>query len=169
MHLNLQKSKFAIHGEFGLPESYPKPRNIDGLLFYVQRNLNKNTIAYTLNEHCGCIDKNYPIKVFWISYTSGGHHDELNPIQKKAFGYNAFPINNEVFEIQMTSYSKMRLFLDNSGASPKVITKIAHQDAILNNIYVFADEFGIFPQVKYIELYGSTLNGELPLYERINF
>lgn len=169
MHPNLNKSQYIISGEQGLPESYPVPKDIQSMLFYIQRNLNMNTVVYTVNkDNYGIVDDFLPINVFWMKYSEGGDSAQLNQIQKRAFGYTASKINNDAYEIRMKSYDKLGLFLNrNDQGSWKITTKINSKNAYLSNIYVFADEFGIFPQVKYIELYGITTDGSFPIYQRI--
>ena len=169
MIYNLDKSQFNIIGEDGLPESYPVPQSTPELLFYIQRNLNKNTVIYSANiNQYGRLDETYPIKVYWIKYTENGKQAKLNLIQEKAFGYISTRINDRTYEIKMTSYDKLRMFLsmDDNGQC-RMITKVNNQDAQLSNIYVYADELGIFPQIKFIELYGYCRHNQLPIYQRI--
>lgn len=170
MLTNLDKSHYQVNGERGLPESYPVPNGIDNLLFYIQRNLNMNTVIYALNRQLnGMIDEVYPMKVFWIKYTDGGVKTELNYIQTKAFGYTSKKINNSTFEIQMDSYHELRFFLakNEAGTSCDIITKINGEDSKLKNIYVYANEFGLFPKVEYVELYGHQMNSDFPCYQKI--
>ena len=169
MHTDLNKSQFRINGEAGLPEDYPIPHGVDDLLFYVQRNLNKNTIVYALNKNPdGFINEDYPINVFWLRYSTDGSQGQLNNIQKKAFGYTARKITNNAFECKMTSFESLKFYvhLDNQKRS-QVVTSINGHNCYLNNIYVYADEFGIFPQVKYIELFGTRCHNPFPEYQRI--
>ncbi len=169
MIYNLDKSQFNVFGEDGLPESYPVPQSTPELLFYIQRNLNRNTVIYSANiNQMGLIDESYPIKVYWIKYCENGKQAELNLIQEKAFGYTSSKINEKTYEFRMTSYDCLRMFLcmDDEGQC-KVMTKINNQDAQLSNIYVYADELGIFPQLKFIELYGFCHDDLLPIYQRI--
>ena len=168
MLTSLDKSQFKIFGERGLPESYPIPNQIDGLLFYIQRNLNMNTVVYVLNRKNGLINDHHPMDVYWLKYTSGGTIQELNVIQNQlAFGYKANKINNHTFEISM-SYDKLRFFLvQNELTGYHIQTKINNKSALLSNIYVYADELGLFPDVKYIELYGIEMDSQLPCYQKI--
>jgi hypothetical protein len=169
MIYNLDKSQYIITGENGLPETYPVPENTPGLLFYIQRNLNKNTLIYSANVNTqGRLDESYPIEVHWIKYTENGKEDKLNLLQEKAFGYYSSKINDNTYEITMSSYDKLSLFLhmDEKGLC-SVITRIGGHNAHLSNIYVYADEFGIFPQIKFIELYGINIESQLPIYQRI--
>jgi len=168
MLANLNKSEKKIYGDTGLPADYPIPTDVDNLLFYIQRNLNKNTVCYALNLNTlGELDKNYPIKVFWIKYTTGGVQEELNLIQKKAFGYTAYWINKDLFEFRIDSYDKLRFFVAKKDQTYQTVTKINGESSLLKNIYVFANELGIFPEVKFIELYGQQLDCGNKQFERI--
>jgi hypothetical protein len=171
MLTSLDKSQFVIDGERGLPENYPIPSAIDGLLFYIQRNLNKNTVVYVLNKNMdGSLNESFPMKVFWIKYTSGGKVQELNYIQNKlAYGYRSIKISDNLFEFSMVSYDKLRFFLclDPIMQEYRVVTKMYDKNVYLSNIYVYAEEFGLFPDVKYIELYGVETDPTFPCYQRI--
>jgi hypothetical protein len=170
MLTDLDKSNYSIVGERGLPENYPIPQNIDKLLFYIQRNLNMNTVVYALNTDLnGLINDVYPMKVFWIKYTDGGIRAELNQLQTKAFGYSSKKINNHTFEIIIDSYQELRFFIvsNQNESNYDIITKIQGKEAKLNNIYVFANEFGLFPKVEYIELYGHYLETNFPCFQKI--
>ncbi len=170
MLTSLDKSQFNVFGERGLPENYPTPKQIDGLLFYIQRNLNMNTVVYVLNiNNDGHINLDHPMKVYWVKYTSQGEVQELNYIQNKlAFGYSAESINKETFEFFMVSYTKLKFYLvKEENLDHRIVTKINKKDAYLSNIYVYADELGLFPKVKYIELYGLDINSQFPCYQKI--
>ncbi len=169
MLTELNKSQFTIQGERGLPETYPVPQNIDNLLFYIQRNLNTNTVVYALNEGVtGSINEDYPMRVFWIKYSAGGTREALNYIQTKAFGYSASKISNGLYEFNMDSYHVLRFFIvKNVQDQYQIITKMNGQDAQLHNIYVYANEFGLFPKVEYIELYGTDVLTQFPTYQKI--
>ena len=169
MLTNLDKSQFKIAGEVGLPEHYPIPNGIDNLLFYIQRNLNKNTVVYALNfNQDGTINENFPMNLFWIKYTQGGSREELNFIQTKAFGYSSKKINNVSFEFQMDSYPALRFFVGKDiNENYQVYMNVEGYEIILSNIYVYANEFGLFPKVEYIELYGVIKDSKFPCYKKI--
>ena len=169
MLTNLDKSQFSLKGERGLPEHYPVPDQIDNLLFYIQRNLNKNTIVYALNINTkGSINEIYPMKVFWIKYTDGGVKAELNFIQNKAFGYTSEKINDDAFNFHMDSYPALKFYIARKeGGNFQIVSNIQGKKAILSNIYVFANELGLFPKVEYIELYGTYIENDFPCYEKI--
>jgi len=168
MLTDLKKNLVPIHGEKGLPEHYPVPQDTDSLLFYIQRNLNLNTVVYKLNiTPCGMINPHYPMEVFWIMYSKNGEKSKLNYIQNKlAYGYESTMINNTTFKFHMVSYEKIQFYISKVEGKYQVITKINSNDAIINNIYVCADDVGLFPQVRYIEFYGTELKSGFPAYQK---
>lgn len=167
-NINKAKLKFNYPGQVGLPEEYPVPE-LDGLLFYIQRNLNSNTVVYVINQdRYGFLHETYPMSVYWIRYDNDGQIKNLNLIQNKlAYGYRSQKINNETFRFRMVSYDKMEFFIVKHDGEYKVITELDRPWTSLSNIYVYAEEFGIFPQVKYIEFFGQGLNDQFPSYQKI--
>ena len=74
-----RKFKRSHFEEYGLPEHYPIPE-VPNLLFYIQRNINNNTVVYTLNkDKNGCVNQELPLRVYWLIYKEGGVVRELNP------------------------------------------------------------------------------------------
>ena len=168
-NFNKSKYKFNYPGKEGIPESYPIPK-IEGLLFYIQRNLNQNTVVYVANKNPdGYLNEEYPMKVYWINYNEGGKVKKLNLIQNKlAFGYNCTKINNETFTFNMVSYNKLDFFIaKNRNGNHRVFTKPGNKLIDLHNIFVYAEEFGIFPQVKFIEFFGEETNSNFPAYHKL--
>ncbi len=160
---------FHIPGEKGLPESFPIPK-VDGLLFYIQRNLNKNTVVYTLNSsNNGRLNADYPMSVYWIRYNNGGGIKQLNKIQNQlAYGYKSKVINYTTFEFKLVSYKKLTFYLaQDKDDNHRVVTNINGIQSFLTNIYVYADELGLFPEVRYFELYGNEVGSNFPNYQRI--
>jgi len=157
-------------GQNGLPANYPIPEKTDDLLFYIQRNQNKNTVVYNLNRNCdGCVNQEFPMQVSWINYSDGGVKMNLNQFQNKlAYGYKSKIINHDTFEFHFVSYEKLRFFIGkHDDGNYRVALKINNMMSALSNVYVYAEEFGVFPQVKFIELYGSSLSDAKPIYQRI--
>lgn len=169
MITDLDKNKYPIFGERGLPTNYPVPEVSDKLLFYIQRNHNFNTIVYELNTNSyGQINQDYPMDVCWIRYSEQGQVQGLNFIQNNlAFGYKSKIINADTYSFKMVSDDKFQFFLSKINGKHSVVTKINDHDAILSNIYVFADEVGLFPDVRYIEFYGNYLSNNFPAYQKV--
>jgi len=140
-------------------DSFPTPRDIDNLLFYIQRDPNTNTICYTLNiGENGKIDTSTPISAFWIRYPEGGVKKELNFIQRKfAYGINAKKLADGSYDVRSVAYSKLPLRLKKDAKGMfRVYADINNKEAILERIFIRIGDGGTFwkPDVKYIELKG---------------
>ncbi|SFE08067.1 DUF4833 domain-containing protein [Flavobacterium phragmitis] len=100
---------------------FPTPKNIDNMLFYIQRDPNINTAIYAVNyQENGKIDKNNPIKGYWIRYAEKGERKEFNYMQRKfAYGLESKALNDEEFELQFVSYKKLSLTLKKLGSDQK--------------------------------------------------
>lgn len=164
------KNSYNHPGASGLPEHYPVPPADDKLMFYIQKNQNFNTVAYELNLHQnGDLNKDYPLHPYWIKYTDGGEIKELNFYQNKlAYGYKSKKINADTFEFQFVSYKDITFYLAKTKQDVfKVHCTINNEMSVLNNIYVYAEEFGVFPSVKFIEFYGQKINSDMYTYQKI--
>lgn len=153
----------------GLSMDYPIPVG-DGILFFIQRNHNYNTVVYEINTNAqGNVFLDEPMKVYWIKYNDRQEVCELNYIQNKlAYGYKSRVINDELIEFKMVCYDKT-FFISKIENEYKIITKINGLYSCLDNVFVYAEEFGVFPDVKFIDLYGTKLDGFGPCFERIVF
>lgn len=171
MIFDIQKSQYQYPGSKGLPEHYPTPPATDKLLFYIQRNHNLNTVIYEINHlQNQLINEDYPMHAYWLKYNAGGEIEELNFYQNKmAYGYESNKINNDSFEFNFVSYKDLKLYLaKNQAGRFEAYCKLEGEMSILKNIYVYAVELGVFPNVKFIELFGNHCNTGLPTYQRIN-
>lgn len=167
----VHKGEYQYPGSAGLPEHYPTPKFTDKLLFYIQRNHNLNTVIYEINlTSSNQINLNHPMRAYWVKYNTGGDIEELNYYQNKmAYGYESQQLTKDSFEFNFVSYKELRLYLaPNSKGNYEAHCNINGELSVLHNIYVFAEELGVFPNVKFIELFGKNLKTDLPAYHRIN-
>jgi hypothetical protein len=147
------------------PESFPVPKGIPGLLFYIQRDPNTNTICYEINtDKNGQLESNNPVHAFWIRYPEGGVRKDLNYIQRKfAYGINVKEVENEKYELKSVAYSKLPLVLKKDAKNNyRVFTDINKKECVLNRVFIRIDG-GTFwsPNVLYIELKGvDTATGK---------
>lgn len=167
----INKTHTHLAGEFGLPENYPRPEYTDNLLFYIQRNHNRNTVVYEVNRNAnGHVNEEFPINVFWIRYDDSGEVKELNYIQNKlAYGYDFKKINNHCYEFQLVSYRKLTFYFGRCDVSTdfRCFTHIDGNLSRVTNIYVYVEDLGLFPNVKFIELYGTSIDSDEPAYEKL--
>src|SRR5438552_3281274 len=83
----------AIVSDNPVYSSYPTPPRNKNSLFYVQRSKNVNAIVYEANiKSDGTLDKEEPVKIYWIRYTSDSTRAPLTFIQNKyAYGIKSEP------------------------------------------------------------------------------
>jgi phosphatidylglycerophosphate synthase len=154
-----------------IQDTFPVPHT-NGLLFYLQRTPNTNTIICELNEKDGIPDKEDPIHVFWIRYPEGQKREELNWIQRHfAYGIESRSLGNDAYELHFVSYKKLPLYLLKSPVDQQrhVYAKINNRQAILNRIFIKINPGGTFwsPNIEYFELKGTDAENGKALMQRI--
>ena len=159
-----------LKGADGLPAHYPVPSEETDLQFFIQKNKNCNTVIYQLNRTAdGFINQNKPLNVYWKEYEDDGHVSKMNFLQERlAYGYTHKVINNETVQISIVSYPSYKMYITKTDIGYKTMAKFKDNWVTLTNIYVFADELGAFPNVKYIELYGEDMEQGIPYFDKIN-
>ncbi|WP_163395932.1 DUF4833 domain-containing protein [Flavobacterium limi] len=154
------------------PLHFPTPKNIDNMLFYIQRDPNTNTAIYALNyQENGKIDKKNPIKAYWIRYAEKGEKKDFSYIQRKfAYGIESKALNSEDFELQFVSYKKLPLTLKklDSDQQYHVFVNVNQKKIQVEKIFVRI-EGGSFwlPNVKYVEVTGIDVSSNKIIAERI--
>ena len=154
------------------PLHFPTPKNIDNMLFYIQRDPNINTAIYTINyQENGKIDKSNPIKAYWIRYAEKGVKKDFTYIQRKfAYGIESKALINEEFELQFVSYKKLPLTLKKTDSDQKyhVFINVNQKKIQVEKIFVRI-EGGSFwlPNVKYAEVTGIDASSNKMITERM--
>ncbi|KFF15177.1 DUF4833 domain-containing protein [Flavobacterium hydatis] len=154
------------------PLNFPTPKNIDNMLFYIQRDPNTNTAIYTINyEENGKINKSNPIKAYWIRYAEKGEKKDFNYMQRKyAYGIESKTLDNEEFELQFVSYKKLPLTLKKIDSDQKyhVFVSVNQKKIQVEKIFVRI-EGGSFwlPNIKYAEVTGIETSSNKIITERM--
>lgn len=154
------------------PLNFPTPKNIENMLFYIQRDPNTNTAIYAINyQENGKIDKSNPIKAYWIRYAEKGEKKDFNYMQRKfAYGIESKTVNNEEFELQFVSYKKLPLTLKKIDSDQKyhVFVSVNQKRIQVEKIFVRI-EGGSFwlPNVKYAEVTGIETSSNKQITERM--
>jgi hypothetical protein len=161
-----------VHGQDGRPSHYPVLDDYPELLFYIQRNQNINTVIYETNLMAGnVLNLNDPIKISWVHFDDNGEKtiQELNYIQKKlAYGYHHKAISNELIEFRFVSYSQMVFYLAKDKYNKfRVFTKFGNSRMEISHIYIYAEDLGVFPQVKFVEFFGFYNGSVKPFYQKL--
>ena len=156
------------------PLNFPTPKNIDNMLFYIQRDPNINTAIYAINyQENGKINKSNPIKAYWIRYAEKGEKKDFNYLQRKfAYGIETKTLENEEFEFKFVSYKKLALTLKKIEADQKyhVFANVNQKKIQVEKIFVRI-EGGSFwlPNVKYAEVTGIDTSSNKTITERMLF
>lgn len=155
-------------GRTELPDDYPRPPKTDSSLFYIQRNLNTNTIVYDLDIVEGEVRKGHPINAYWLRYGEDGAKKDLSWLQAVlAYGYTSKKIDHG-YRIKLKAYNDRYIQLIVKEGKWDAWMTINGTEVTLTNIYVYADESGIFPDVKYVDIYGrDRISGQV-IKERIH-
>jgi hypothetical protein len=154
------------------PLNFPTPKNIDNMLFYIQRDPNTNTAIYAINYlENGKINKSNPIKAYWIRYAEKGEKKDFTYIQRKfGYGIESKTLNNEEFELQFVSYKKLPLTLKKIDSDHKyhAFVNVNQKKIQVEKIFVRI-EGGSFwlPNVKYAEVTGIDASSNKTITERM--
>jgi len=148
-------------GHHGKPENYPFIEDYDDLLFYIQRNQNLNSVVYEVNLLPGnLLNLTQPIKIHWLKYNEDASTEKhaLNVIQQKlAYGYQHRTITNELIEFRFVSYEEMKFYIaKNENGRFRVFSVIDGVNIEILSMYIYAEDFGVFPQVKFVEFFGKN-------------
>ncbi|MFH6988395.1 DUF4833 domain-containing protein [Flavobacterium collinsii] len=154
------------------PLNFPTPKNIDNMLFYIQRDPNTNTAIYAINyQENGKIDKSNPVKAYWIRYAEKGEKKDFNYMQRKfAYGIESKTLNNEEFELQFVSYKKLPLTLKKIDADQKYHAFVSVNQKRIQVEKIFVRIEGgsfLLPNVKYAEVTGIDVSSNKLITERM--
>lgn len=154
-------------------ENYTVPPKTNKLLFYIQRNHNANTIVYDANfDKLGNLIEDGPIDVYWIRYEEDGQRMELRSIEKLfAYGIKCSKIDTlkSHYKVKLIADEKRDFQLIQKAPFKAIIyTMVNNNLSQLDHLYVYADNSGIWPKVKSIELFGKNIATGAKTYEKIN-
>lgn len=170
--LNMISESVSAQSRNPSPLRFPTPKNIDNMLFYIQRDPNINTAIYAINyQENGKIDKSNPIKAYWIRYAEKGEKKDFNYMQRKfAYGLESKTLDNEEFELQFVSFKKLPFILKKIDSDQKyhVFVSVNQKKIQVEKIFVRI-EGGSFwlPNVKYAEVTGIETSSNKIITERM--
>ena len=143
------------------------------MMFYIQKNINPNTIVYALNLGAdGKIDPKKPMEVFWRRYEKeNGIKKELGWLEKTfAFDFKVKPVkdkeNTYVFSLVAMKGKQLYVTQTKTG-KPNVFMKIWGKIARLERIYVMVDDSKRIHSVNAMELFGRDYKTGKLIYEKI--
>jgi hypothetical protein len=140
------------------------------VLFCIQRNLNRNKIIYEANfDKNGMLNKNNPIKAYWVMVEEDGQKENLNYVEKKmAYGFKSKKINNKRYIIRLNAYKSKKLTLvQKEPFEATIYTYINGVRSKLNRLYINADNSSFWPKVEYIKIEGMQKENSTYIAEKI--
>ncbi len=151
------------------PADFPRPEKTEKSLFFIQRNLNKHTIVYDLNlKEDGSLNENEPIDNYWKQYASTGQRRELSWLESwLAYGYRIKEKTTNSLKIKLRAHKERFIELRKAGDKWMAVIPINGEESYLTNIYAYADESGILPDVKHVDIYGINIKTGAKVKERI--
>ena len=151
---------------------YPEPQD-ENLVFYLQLSDKTDTVVYAVNRRAdGTIEPSDPVHVYWRLYAQGGEKSELTFLQRTlAFGVQLAPAKDRPgdFISRLNAYPNIPVLVDETtDGKVSAFMPIAGEPAQLICVYVERRmQFGIVPQVLYIDFFGRTLDGGKKVVERL--
>ncbi|MEM1121976.1 MAG: DUF4833 domain-containing protein, partial [Bacteroidota bacterium] len=151
------------------PDDFPRPEQTEKSLFFIQRNLNRHTIIYDLNlNEDGTLNRKEPIDNYWRQYESTGKRREMSWLEEwLAYGYRARKKSPDLYQVKLRAHKERFINLKKEGNQWKAVIDINGEESYLTNIYAYADESGILPDVKHVDIYGINIRTGKRVKERI--
>ena len=152
-------------------QDFPIPPQTKSMLFYIQRNVNINTIVYDANIKDGKINPEKALNIYWIRYTEKNQKKDLGYLERVlAYGAEAkaTDYDKDVYTIHFAASKKRTatFFIDESGQAIAMMN-INGKRSRLSKIFVQAEETSWLPKVKYVDIIGSDLQTGVKVVERI--
>jgi len=138
-------------------------------LFHIERNKNTNIVVYDAQvlPDSNLAEKD-PVIVYWLKLAEGGHRKGLKGIEKKmAYGFSVESREGNRLVIEMKADVGRNLVVDIHEGAYRAFIEIDGRQALLEKIYIFAEEKFPIPDVKYLELFGADVETGEDLYEKL--
>jgi hypothetical protein len=155
----------------GLPKDYPVPAG-DNVAFYIQRSVDVDAVVYEFNFNAhNQLILDSPLTIHWAKFDNGVQvSSNLNQIQNRlAYGYTSKVISHDLIQFEFVCHPKKffirRILFDQY----EVITTFGDDEYhSLTNLYVYAEDFGVFPDVKFVEFFGKSNRDKGYVYFKMN-
>lgn len=148
------------------PGLHAEDKTIDKPIFYIERNKNRNLVQYAvrmLPQSCEAASDE-PVYGYWRDLEEGPNvTSPLLWYETPAYGFKSQEVRGNVVEVRLRALPErpitVALSKNDLRCSAQATIEINGQPAMLEKIYVFAEEGWVKPTVKWIEVRGS-LSGE---------
>ncbi len=148
-----------------------KPEDTGPNLFIIQRSKNTNEVHYDVQvEADGTLAKE-PVVAYWVMKAKDGSQEDLTFFERKmAYGFEVLKPNDKGDrELKLVAWEDRKIFLKRVKDSAKwrAVTTIDGKEAYLARLFIQTDESGLTPSVKYVDLFGETVEDGDPVKEHI--
>jgi hypothetical protein len=138
-------------------------------LFFIERNKNKNLVQYDvcLKDDTELIDQS-PVKAYWV--LENGETETLNMVENKlVYGvYSQRKLGTNRYVINLAALKTRDIIVERVGDDYKAILLIDGKQSYLEKVYVESEEsWSGLPKVHFVDVFGSAVNTNTPVKERI--
>ncbi len=137
-------------------------------LFHIERNKNANIVVYDAQVlPDGNLPEKDPVIVYWLTLAEDGERKKLMEIEKRlAYGFNVESREGNDLVLKMKADVGRQVMVAAHEDSFRAFMDIDGRRALLDHIYIFAEESRMLPTVKYIEMFGADVETGEDLYEK---
>jgi hypothetical protein len=138
-------------------------------LFHIERNKNANIVQYdAVLASEDKLDPRGPVVGYWVLLAEDGRRDGLTALDRRAYGFKTAPEQSGSWLRYLSAAPdrSIRVLRWQSRWLAQILLR--GRSAILQKIYVMADESGVIPRVRWIDLFGTDMVTGQPLTERVS-
>ncbi|MCF6357656.1 MAG: DUF4833 domain-containing protein [Draconibacterium sp.] len=148
------------------------PQKPSDILFFIERNLNKNRVVYKANfDSDGTLQTKDPIKIHWIMHEENGESESLNYMEKKiAYGITCVQENSSksVFNVKLVADETHSFILKQIAPFEAQLTTVIKGVTVkLTRLFINADNSSYWPNVKYVLIEGIELKTQQLISDKI--
>jgi len=138
-------------------------------LYHIERNKNANIVVYSAQVlENGDLHQDDPVIVFWLKLAEGGHRKDLKGIERRlAYGFKVESREGNRVVLDMKADVGRDVIVDRHEDGYGAFIEIQGQQALLDHIFIFANEGWGLPKVEYLELFGTDLETGEEVYEKL--
>ncbi len=138
-------------------------------LFTMEHNKNANVVVYEAWMSGGAIDESEPVRAYWLMRAEHGQREELSIFEKAmAYGWDIESVpSHNAYKMSLTAFPNRPIIIQSSAGIPFATMLIGGKRAYLKRVYIYADESKVVPEVRYVDVFGETLDDHKSISERI--
>lgn len=139
-------------------------------LFRIERSKNANIVLYEAKAgRSTALDRDEPVTASWLLLATTGKRESLNFFERLfAYGFETrLAPTGESCSLTLKALKGRIIRVTNRGKCLAAFGVIDGVEAVLQRIFVTAEEHGPAPAVKFIELFGLDAATGEPRYEKV--